>query len=114
MPIDINNILKNKNSIIWLGFFLLFIFATHNSFAGGNDTVQNKLTVLRINVAANKAYAEVSFSQSQRIYKVLKRYKQYSSYINLLKWSEKYHVPVLIKRRSEYSDTICSVKKIKT
>jgi len=113
MSVKLKDILKNKNPIYWLGFFLLFSFCALQCFAGNKDSVENKLTVMRVSHTANKAYTEVTFSESQRFYKLLKKGKQYTMFLELLKWSAKKHVPVIIQRRSEYSDTILKVSKSK-
>lgn len=113
MPLRINNILNKKNSICRLSFFLCCIFFTQLVFAAEKDTVYNKLTVIKVTTGKKQPYSTVAFTPSQRLYKVLKGSKKYTSYINLLKWSAKYKQPVIITRRTEYSDTIVSVKKYK-
>ena len=111
MSIRLKNIFKNKSPIYRLGFFLLFVMFFHQGFAGNKDTVENKLTVVRVISSADKDYVEINFSESQRFYKLLKKGKHYAAFLELLKWSGKTHVPIVIQRSSEYSDTIVNVKK---
>lgn len=113
MPLKSNYISNKKNSIYWLSFFLFSILITVPVFAGEKDTVSNQLTVVKVVSEKTKPYSIVTFSESQRFYKILKRPKNYSACINLLKWSAKYKQPIVITRRTEYSDTILSVKKYK-
>jgi hypothetical protein len=56
-----------------------------------------------------EVYSIITFSESQRFYKLFKSNKHYHTYMKLLKRSVKYHQPVRIIRSSEYSDTILSV-----
>src|SRR5262249_11139540 len=110
MPISSFNIFNYKNSILGLSFFVLVVFFPFTSKAVGKDSVENKLTAARVVVVKSKYYTEVTFNESQRFYKLLRKNKSYTKYLKLLKWSEKNKIPVVIMRRSEYSDTILSVK----
>lgn len=97
-----------------LSFFLWGMLIAYMSAANPRDTVQNKLTAVRIIKGNRPGYIQLTFFESQRFYKLLKTSGEYRAYLNLLQWSVKHHKPVWIKRTSEYSDTIISVKKIVT
>jgi len=57
----------------------------------------------------NETFTRVSFTPSQRIYKLPDNVNPI--YLELLKASEKNHTPVVFKRANEESDVILSVRK---
>lgn len=111
MSISYQYISIPKNSILWLSFFLFFIALPFLSFASGKDTVSNRYRAIHITTNKTVPYTEVSFSGSQRFYKLLKSTPHYRSYLCLLKWSVRNNKDIIITRRTEYSDTITNVKK---
>jgi hypothetical protein len=67
------------------------------------------LTVRQPNMG--EKYMSVVFQKSQRAYKLSKSAN--ARYIELLRESAKTHVPVLVTRASEASDTIVSVERVR-
>jgi hypothetical protein len=119
MPIKrkIINVVNSAGAKILLSLF--FMAATVITPAAGktkqkkkNKAVQYKMTVARIVPAApTDSFIEVTFSESQRFYKLPVKAKP--ALLSLLKQSEAKGTPVLVKRVSEQSDVIIDVQKVK-
>ena len=72
--------------------------------------VEYPLTVAAMNPAFGEdAYIEVTFNESARFYKIPKNAAP--EYLRLLKKSKEEQIPVLVKRASESSDMILTVRK---
>ena len=76
--------------------------------------VSYKLTVANIDAGQNARYAVITFYQSQRFYKLPKHSAKYAAYFQLLKHSQKTKMPIYVYRRTEYSDTITKVVRIRS
>lgn len=92
---------------------LLFLAVAGDAFAqkrhkSKKKQVETTMTVIHVGDAKD-GFLTVSFTPSQRIYRIPAKAKP--EYLELLRSSEKNHTPVTIRRESEQSDIIQSVRK---
>lgn len=108
----------NSTSLRWLLGLLFMVSALHSdAIIKGHKKhskgVEKTMRVVAIQPASsNEPFLTVIFSESQRFYKLPNDANP--KYLELLKASAHDHTLVTIKRASEESDVIISVKKAKT
>jgi hypothetical protein len=95
---------------------LFFLLMGNDAHATAKDkkkkrkAVENAMTVAGIRPPGNdQAFTQVTFNESARFYKLPKNANP--AYLDMLKESQQKKTLVIIRRASEYSDVILSVKK---
>jgi hypothetical protein len=116
---SIKNIFK-RSLVDSTGMFLLsllfMVFTLHGRAAAQKavkrkKAVVNEMTVIEVAAPrSGETFFTVTFMVSQRRYKLPQNANP--NYLKLLRESGRKHVPVLVERAKEESDTILSVKKV--
>jgi hypothetical protein len=102
-----------KTLMALLTFFLILqcsIVNAHQS-PDQSDTGSRRLTVARVLEKTNDEYVEIVFLESARFYKLPVSNKNYRSFLDLLKDSEKNNFPLQVKFAKPDGDVIEQVQK---
>ena len=99
-----------KRSMGLLFFMFLFQHCLASPSGKKKKGVEDTMTVAAIRQTNNnEPFIQVTFNQSQRFYKLPNDADP--TFLNLLKKSEKDHIPLVIKRAKGESDVILGVRK---